>query len=86
MEAMHAHFTAHVYRRHAAGHGGFTCRVVHIWPEFFAGLTGTGRGLPLFGSPVPEDPPRPGRCAGCWAKECQPRPPRPGPGSPARRT
>jgi AraC-like DNA-binding protein len=41
---------------HAAGHGGFTYRMVHIWPEFFAGLTGAGHGLPLFGSPVLEDP------------------------------
>jgi AraC-like DNA-binding protein len=99
VEAMHAHFTSHVYHRHshesysfgvtetgaqaftcrrerhvsgpgmvmafnpddphdghAAGHGGFSYRMVHIWPEFFAGLTGTGRGLPLFGSPVLEDP------------------------------
>ena len=87
VEAMHAHFTAHVYHRHAhesysfgvtetgaqaftcrhgrhvsgtgmvmtfnpddphdghaAGDGGFTYRMVHIWPEFFAGLIG-GSGL-----------------------------------------
>jgi AraC-like DNA-binding protein len=39
---------------HAAGNGGFTYRMVHIWPEFFASLTGTP--LPLFRSPVIEDP------------------------------
>ena len=97
VEAMHAHFTSHVYHRHshesysfgvtetgaqaftcrhgrhvsasgmvmafnpddphdghAAGEGGFTYRMVHIWPEFFASLTGTP--LPLFRSPVIEDP------------------------------
>jgi len=97
VEAMHAHFTSHVYHRHshesysfgvtetgaqaftcrhgrhvsgrsmvmafnpddphdghAAGEGGFTYRMVHIWPEFFASLTGTP--LPLFCSPVIEDP------------------------------
>jgi len=42
---------------HAAGEGGFTYRMVHIWPEFFASLTGvTGIPLPLFRSPVIEDP------------------------------
>ncbi len=99
VEAMHAHFTSHVYHRHshesysfgvtesgaqaftcrhgrhvsaqgmvmafnpddphdghAAGDGGFTYRMVHIWPEFFASLTGTVRPLPLFGSPVLDDP------------------------------
>jgi AraC-like DNA-binding protein len=99
VEAMHAHFTSHVYHRHShesysfgvtetgaqgftcrhgrhvsgpgmvmafnpddthdgypAGDGGFTYRMVHIWPEFFASLTGDGRGpLPLFRSPVLED-------------------------------
>jgi AraC-like DNA-binding protein len=97
VEAMHAHFTSHVYHRHshesysfgvtetgaqaftcrngqhvsgrgmvmafnpddphdghAAVDGGFTYRMVHIWPEFFASLTG-GQ-LPLFRSPVIEDP------------------------------
>ncbi len=97
VEAMHAHFTSHVYHRHshesysfgvteigaqaftcrhgrhvsgrgmvmafnpddphdghAAGDSGFTYRMVHIWPEFFASLTGTP--LPLFRSPVIEDP------------------------------
>ncbi len=97
VEAMHAHFTSHVYHRHshesysvgvtetgaqaftcrhgrhvsgrgmvmafnpddphdghAAGDGGFTYRMVHIWPEFFASLTGTP--LPLFRSPVIESP------------------------------
>jgi AraC-like DNA-binding protein len=97
VEAMHAHFTSHVYHRHshesysfgvtetgaqaftcrhgrhvsgsgmvmafnpddphdghAAGDGGFTYRMVHIWPEFFASLT--GRPLPLFRSPVIQDP------------------------------
>jgi AraC-like DNA-binding protein len=39
---------------HAAGDGGFTYRMVHIWPEFFASLT--GRPLPLFRSPVIQDP------------------------------
>jgi AraC-like DNA-binding protein len=94
---MHAHFTSHVYHRHAhesysfgvtetgaqaftcrhgrhvsgcgmvmafnpddphdghaAAEAGFTYRMVHIWPEFFASLTGTP--LPLFRSPVIEDP------------------------------
>ncbi len=98
VEAMHAHFTAHVYHRHshesysfgltetgaqaftcrhgrhvsgagmvmtfnpddphdghAAGEGGFTYRMVHIWPEFFAALVG-GAPLPLFRSPVLDDP------------------------------
>ena len=97
VEAMHAHFTSHVYHRHshesysfgvteagaqaftcrhgrhvsasgmvmafnpddphdghAAVDGGFTYRMVHIWPEFFASLTGAP--LPLFRSPVIEDP------------------------------
>jgi hypothetical protein len=83
VEAMHAHFTAHVYHRHshesysfglteagaqaftcrhgrhvsgagmvmtfnpddphdghAAGEAGFTYRMVHIWPEFFASCSG----------------------------------------------
>ena len=39
---------------HAAGDGGFTYRMVHIGPEFFASLTGIP--LPLFRSPVIEDP------------------------------
>ena len=39
---------------HAAVDGGFTYRMVHIWPEFFASLTGMP--LPLFRSPVIEDP------------------------------
>jgi AraC-like DNA-binding protein len=99
VEAMHAHFTSHVYHRHshesysfgvtetgaqaftcrhgrhvsgpgmvmtfnpddphdghAAGDGGFTYRMVHIWPEFFARLAGTGRPLPLFRTPVLADP------------------------------
>jgi AraC-like DNA-binding protein len=98
VEAMHAHFTAHVYHRHshesysfgvtetgaqaftcrrgrhvsgagmvmtfnpddphdghAAGEGGFTYRMVHIWPEFFATLI-DGAPLPLFRSPVIDDP------------------------------
>jgi AraC-like DNA-binding protein len=97
VEAMHAHFTSHVYHRHshesysfgvtetgaqafncrhgrhvsgsgmvmafnpddphdgyAAGDGGFTYRMVHIEPEFFASLTGSP--LPLFRSPVILDP------------------------------
>ena len=93
VEAMHAHFTAHVYHRHshesysfgvtetgaqaftcrhgrhvsgrgmvmafnpddphdghAADGGGFTYRMVHIWPEFFASLTGTpAAAVPLAG-------------------------------------
>ena len=96
VEAMHAHFTSHVYHRHshesysfgvtetgaqaftcrhgrhvsgrgmvmtfnpddphdghAAADGGFTYRMVDIWPEFFASLTGTP--LPLFRVPVVED-------------------------------
>ena len=99
VEAMHAHFTSHVYHRHshesysfgvtetgaqaftcrhgrhvsgpgmvmafnpddphdghAATDGGFTYRMVHIWPEFFAGLAGAGRPLPLFRVPVLADP------------------------------
>jgi AraC-like DNA-binding protein len=97
VEAMHAHFSAHVYHRHshesysfgvtetgaqaftcrqgrhvsgrgmvmafnpddphdghAADGGGFTYRMVHIWPEFLASLTPNP--LPLFRSPVVEDP------------------------------
>lgn len=93
-EAMHAHFTSHVYHRHshetysfgvtesgaqgftcrngrhvsgagmvmtfnpddphdghAAAEGGFTYRMVHVWPEFFAPAP-----LPLFRSPVLDDP------------------------------
>ena len=99
VEAMHAHFTSHVYHRHshesysfgvtetgaqaftcrhgrhvsgpgmvmafnpddphdghAAGDAGFTYRMVHIWPEFFASLIGAPRPLPLFRSPVLDDP------------------------------
>ena len=100
VEAMHAHFTAHVYHRHshesysfglteagaqaftcrhgrhvsgagmvmtfnpddphdghAAGEGGFTYRMVHIWPEFFATLISDAPlPLPLFRSPVIDDP------------------------------
>jgi AraC-like DNA-binding protein len=99
VEAMHAHFTSHVYHRHshesysfgvtetgaqaftcrngrhvsgtgmvmafnpddphdghAAGDSGFTYRMVHIWPEFFASLIGAARPLPLFLSPVLDDP------------------------------
>src|SRR6516162_4103753 len=99
VEAMHAHFTSHVYHRHshesysfgvtetgaqaftcrhgrhvsgpgmvmtfnpddphdghAAGDGGFTYRMVHVWPEFFASLTGASGMLPLFRSPVLDDP------------------------------
>jgi AraC-like DNA-binding protein len=99
VEAMHAHFTSHVYHRHshesysfgvtetgaqaftcrhgrhvsspglvmtfnpddphdghAADDGGFTYRMVHIWPEFFVGLIGAGSPLPLFRSPVLDDP------------------------------
>jgi AraC-like DNA-binding protein len=41
---------------HAARDGGFTYRMVHIWPEFFAGLAGTDGVLPLFRSPVLDDP------------------------------
>jgi AraC-like DNA-binding protein len=101
VEAMHAHFTSHVYHRHshetysfgvteagaqaftcrsgshvsgagmvmtfnpddphdghAASAGGFTYRMVHIWPGLFASLLGSGAGipLPLFPDPVIEDP------------------------------
>jgi AraC-like DNA-binding protein len=99
VEAMHAHFTSHVYHRHshesysfgvtetgaqaftcrhgrhvsgpgmvmafnpddphdghAAGDGGFTYRMVHIWPEFFASLTDADGRRPLFRSPVLDDP------------------------------
>jgi AraC-like DNA-binding protein len=41
---------------HAAGEDGFTYRMVHIWPEFFAGLVRAGSPLPLFRSPVLDDP------------------------------
>ena len=41
---------------HAADDGGFTYLMVHIWPEFFAGLTGASGMLPLFRSPVLDDP------------------------------
>ncbi|HJZ02837.1 MAG TPA: AraC family transcriptional regulator, partial [Streptosporangiaceae bacterium] len=41
---------------HAATDGGFTYRMVHIWPEFFASLAGAGRPLPLFRVPVLADP------------------------------
>jgi AraC-like DNA-binding protein len=94
VEAMHAHFTSHVYHRHshesysfgvtesgaqaftcrsgrhvsgagmvmtfnpddphdghAAALGGFTYRMVHVWPSFFG-----SRPLPLFRSPVLTDP------------------------------
>ena len=97
VEAMHAHFSAHVYHRHshesysfgvtetgaqaftcrhgrhvsvrgmvmafnpddphdghAADGDGFTYRMVHIWPELLTSLTGSP--LPLFRSPVLEDP------------------------------
>jgi AraC-like DNA-binding protein len=97
VEAMHAHFSAHVYHRHshesysfgvtetgaqaftcrhgrhvsvrgmvmafnpddphdghAADGDGFTYRMVHIWPEFLASLTGSP--LPLFRSPLIGDP------------------------------
>jgi AraC-like DNA-binding protein len=97
VEAMHAHFTSHVYHRHshetysfgvtesgaqaftcrdgrhvsragmvmtfnpddphdghAAADGGFTYRMVHIWPGFFASLAGVP--LPLFRAPVTGDP------------------------------
>jgi len=99
VEAMHAHFTSHVYHRHshesysfgvteagaqaftcrhgrhvsgagmvmafnpddphdghAAGGGGFTYRMVHVWPEFFTSLIGTAASYPLFRVPVIEDP------------------------------
>jgi len=99
VEAMHAHFTSHVYHRHshesytfgvteagaqaftcrrgrhvsgagmvmafnpddphdghAAGGGGFTYRMVHVWPEFFTSLIGTAASYPLFGAPVIDDP------------------------------
>jgi AraC-like DNA-binding protein len=97
VEAMHAHFSAHVYHRHshesysfgvtetgaqaftcrhgrhvsvrgmvmafnpddphdghAADGDGFTYRMVHIWPELLTSLTGSP--LPLFRSPLLEDP------------------------------
>jgi AraC-like DNA-binding protein len=99
VEAMHAHFTSHVYHRHShesysfgvtetgaqaftcrhgrhvsatgmvmafnpddphdghkADDSGFTYRMVHIWPEFFASLIGAGPPLPLFRAPVVDDP------------------------------
>lgn len=99
VEAMHAHFTSHVYHRHshesysfgvtengaqaftcrhgrhvsgpgmvmafnpddphdgyAATGGGFTYRMVHIWPEFFVRLADARRPPPLFREPVLTDP------------------------------
>jgi AraC-like DNA-binding protein len=45
---------------HAAVESGFTYRMVHIWPEFFARLSGADVGgadrLPLFRVPVLDDP------------------------------
>src|SRR5260370_5945646 len=41
---------------HAADDGGFTYRMVHIWPEFFTGLIGAGSPLPPFRSPVLHHP------------------------------
>ena len=41
---------------HAAAEGGFTYRMVHIGPEFFADLAGVRRGRPLFDQPVLDDP------------------------------
>jgi AraC-like DNA-binding protein len=41
---------------HSATDGGFTYRMVHIWPEFFASLIGAGSPAPLFRSPVLDDP------------------------------
>ena len=41
---------------HAAVEAGFTYRMVHIWPELFARLTGRSDSLPLFRSPVLDDP------------------------------
>jgi AraC-like DNA-binding protein len=94
VEAMHAHFTSHVYHRHshesysfgvtesgaqafscrhgrhvsgtgmvmafnpddphdghAASDGGFTYRMVHVWPSIFGAAP-----LPLFRAPVLDDP------------------------------
>jgi hypothetical protein len=36
---------------HVACDGGFTYRMVHIWPEFFASLTGAGRPPDAAGTP-----------------------------------
>jgi len=41
---------------HAASDDGFTYRMVHIWPDFFASLTGADGRRPLFRSPVLDDP------------------------------
>jgi len=41
---------------YAAGDGGFTYRMMHIWPEFLASLIGRSSPLPLFRSPVLDDP------------------------------
>jgi hypothetical protein len=40
---------------HAAADGGFTYRMVHIWPEYFTGLLSVSA-LPLFRDPVLNDP------------------------------
>lgn len=99
VEAMHAHFTTHVYHRHSHetysfgvteagaqaftcrrarhvsssglvmafnpddphdGHagdtGGFTYRMIHIWPEYYTGVLDGPRALPLFREPVIDDP------------------------------
>jgi AraC-like DNA-binding protein len=41
---------------HAADGGGFTYRMVHVWPEFLTSLIGTAASYPLFGAPVIDDP------------------------------
>lgn len=49
---------------HAADGGGFTYRMIHIWPDYFARLAGdvagaagpAGGALPLFREPVADDP------------------------------
>ncbi|HEX6453238.1 MAG TPA: AraC family transcriptional regulator [Trebonia sp.] len=99
VEAMHAHFTKHVYHRHSHesysfgvteagaqaftcrrgrhvsgpglvmafnpddphdGHAGdedgFTYRMIHIWPGYFAGVLDSPAALPLFREPLIDDP------------------------------
>jgi len=99
VEAMHAHFTKHVYHRHSHesysfgvteagaqafscrrgrhvsgpglvmafnpddphdGHAGdedgFTYRMIHIWPGYFAGILDSPSALPLFREPIIDDP------------------------------
>ncbi len=50
---------------HAAQAGGFTYRMVHIWPEFFASLAGPADRCPCSARRCWPIRSWPGRCAGC---------------------